>query len=90
MLLQAKLDSLLTGALKSASTDLETLSNGHVSGHVISGEFDGLDYEERSQRIGQIVDQAVKDNRLSHEEAMSISTLLTYTPAEWSVAVDDQ
>jgi len=90
MSLQTKLDSLLTGALKNARTDLETLSNGHVSGHVISSEFDGLDYEERSQRIDEIVDQAVENNRLSREEALSISTLLTYTPAEWSVAVEDQ
>ena len=87
--LQQKLNDVLTQGLDCDLADLETLSNGHVCGHVVSKEFDGLDFECRRKRIRDLIDQAVQDNRLTRQEALQISTLLTYTPIEWSGASMD-
>ncbi len=87
--LQEKLAKLLPDRLRNGQADLETLPNGHVSGHVISSEFEGKDYEQRRRRIREILDAAVEEGRLSHADLLKVSTLLTYTPAEWSVAASD-
>lgn len=77
--LQGKLNAILTSELDSGETDLETLPNGHVCGHVISREFHGKTYEQRRRRIKEIM-----ETNLKPEELVSVSTLLTYTPEEWS------
>ena len=77
--LQGKLEALLTRELQDGETDLETLPNGHVCGHVISPEFQGKSYEERRRRIKEIIDP-----NLDRSELASVSTLLTYTLEEWS------
>ena len=77
--LQSKLEGLLKTGLEDGQTDLETLPNGHVCGHVISKEFEGASYEERRQRIREILEE-----KLDPAELASVSTLLTYTPEEWS------
>jgi hypothetical protein len=83
--LQQKLNDVLVGGLKGGVADLETLANGHVCGHVISEEFEGLDFDDRRSRIRKLTDQAVQDGRLRSDEVIQISTLLTYTPGEWTV-----
>ncbi len=77
--LQNRLERLLTRELKDGQTDLETLPNGHVCGHVISTEFKGKTYEQRRLRIKKLLEE-----NLAGEELQEISTLLTYTPEEWA------
>lgn len=77
--LQSKLEELLKTGLENGQADLETLPNGHVCGHVISKEFKGVSYDERRQRIREILDK-----KLNPAEIANVSTLLTYTPEEWS------
>lgn len=81
---QAKIERLLSSVLRDGRTDLETLPNGHVCGHVISPEFEGLSYEERRLRIRQILERG-----LTKEELLNVSTLLTYTPQEWAFAPEE-
>ncbi len=87
--LQDKLEKLILEGLRDSMADLETLPNGHVSGHVISPSFEGKDYEQRRLCIRQVLDRAVHEGVLSTIELQKVSTLLTYTPAEWSVATSD-
>lgn len=82
--LERKLREIFRDKLAQGKADLETLPNGHVCGHVISSEFKNRDYEERRQRIDKVLDQCVKHKLLTAGERSRISTLLTYTPAEWS------
>jgi acid stress-induced BolA-like protein IbaG/YrbA len=83
--LQEKLDEILKRELKNGRTEqLETLSNGHVCGHVISTEFDNLDYTQRRHRI-----KGILEKHLSKDELLKISTLLTYTPDEWGVELKE-
>jgi hypothetical protein len=82
--MQAKIERLLSGALRDGRTDLETLPNGHVCGHVISPEFEGLTYEERRLRIRQILEKG-----LTQDEWPKVSLLLTYTPQEWAFAPEE-
>jgi hypothetical protein len=81
--LQDKLTALFL-KLADGDSHLRTLPNGHVSGHVISSEFETLDYEARRLRLRQVIDAAVAAGVLTTTETLAISTLLTYTPAEWS------
>jgi len=87
--LQGKLARLLKEGLKEGKADLETLPNGHVCGHVISSEFNRLDYQERRRRIRRVLDRAVSEGKLKASDLLRVSTLLTYTPAEWFVATAD-
>ena len=77
--LQQKMKRILTTALKDGDTDLETLSNGHVCGDVISSEFVDKSYEERRRRIREIL-----EDNLRADELANVSTLLSFTPEEWS------
>lgn len=79
-----KLTELFEGQLADGKADLETLANGHVCGHVVSSEFNAMTYEQRRARLKQITEQALRP-----EELLKISTLLTYTPEEWSVEIPD-
>ena len=81
---QQKLTELFNSQLADGMADLETLANGHVCGHVVSSEFNEMTYEQRRVRLKEITEQA-----LSPEELLKISTLLTYTPEEWSVEIPD-
>lgn len=85
--IQQKLTVIVRNRLANGDADLETLPNGHVCGHVVSSEFDGRDYEDRRERIRAVIDECVKDGDLTQSEAAQISTLLTYTPDEWSVVI---
>ena len=87
--LQEKLENIIEQELKDGKADLETLENGHVCGHVISSEFEGQDYEQRRMRIREILDDSVQHDVVAADELTQVSTLLTYTPAEWSVAIAD-
>ena len=77
--LQKKLESVLENGLKDGKTELETLSNAHVCGHVISSEFVDQSYEDRRKRIREIMEE-----HLENEELLKVSTLLMYTPEEWA------
>ncbi len=87
--LQERLKPLLESGLPDGEADLETLSNGHVCGHVISSAFEGLSYADRRQRIRAVLDRAENNGELTAEDIRHVSTLLTYTPAEWSVVITD-
>ena len=87
--LKDRLETILIKGLENAQTDLETLPDGHVCGHVVSPEFERLDFEERRKRIRALLDQAATDGNLHQSELLQVSTLLTYTPAEWSTATSD-
>lgn len=79
--IEEKMRTVIERGLKGGKADLETLPNGHVTGHVISDEFVGLDYEARRNRIRDLLER-----ELGHDERIKVSTLLTYTPEEWSMA----
>ena len=82
--LEEKLSQALTRRLRDGQVDLERLPNGRVVGHVVSSEFDGLSYDDRRKRLWQIIDE-----ELTAEEARQVSTLLTYTPEEWNIPLQD-
>ena len=75
---EKKVNDALTARLREGRADLETLPNGHVCGHVISPEFEGLSYQDRYRRINEILER-----ELNQDELIQVSTLLTYTPKEW-------
>jgi acid stress-induced BolA-like protein IbaG/YrbA len=83
--LEHKVKVNIENGLEQSMVELETFPTGSVSGHVVSPEFRGLDYEERRARI-----RAVLEQTLTPEELMKVSTLLTYTPEEWSVVIEDE
>ena len=62
--------------------DLEVAPDGYVIGHVISGQFDDTDYEQRRRLLWSILRE-----ELGPDELERISTLLTYTPEEWNVTL---
>lgn len=82
--LKAVVEEMLDG-----EADLETLPNGHVCGHVISPHFRDKDYEDRRALIKQAIEEGRQAGRLDATDVQRISTLLTYTPEEWSVAITD-
>lgn len=84
--LENRLKTILERELDDGWADLETLSNGHVCGHVVSTEFAGCDYEDRRKRIRTVLNHALQGGELNSPEMLQVSTLLTYTPEEWSVA----
>lgn len=84
-----KVKGLLEASIGQCEAFLDAESNGHVTGHVVAGEFDGLSYEERRKRIRAVIDEAVASGKLSEDDALKVSTLLTYTPNEWSVTLPD-
>lgn len=79
---EEKLKTLIANRLRDGMADLEVLPNGRVVGHIISSEFEDLDYGDRRKRLWEII-----DSELSLEEKRKLSTLLTYTPEEWNVAL---
>lgn len=81
MSLQERLASVIEMALREGRADLETLPNGHVCGHVISPEFLDKTFEERRQYLRTIIEAS---DKLDDSDREKISTLLTYTPDEWS------
>ncbi|MCK4340568.1 MAG: hypothetical protein KAY37_02445 [Phycisphaerae bacterium] len=86
--LAEKLQTIIENTLADGVADLETLPSDHVCGHVISSEFDGKDYETRRARVRDMLDKAVDSKALTSEELLRISTLLTYTPEEWSATLE--
>ena len=59
-----------------------------IPAQVVSPEFDGQDYEARRGRIREVLDQAQQAGVLTREDLAQISTLLTYTPDEWSATLE--
>ncbi|MCC7293728.1 MAG: hypothetical protein IT449_16850 [Phycisphaerales bacterium] len=86
--LQDRLAQIVRTRLK-GEADLETLPNEHVCGHVISPLFMDLDYQDRRRIIRKALDEAIEEGILVPSDQPLISTLLTYTPAEWSVVLTD-
>lgn len=82
--LQQKIELIVKENLAGGEVHLETLPNGHVCGDVISSAFEDKDYESRLAQLNKVL----KDN-LSSEELVNVSTLLTYTPVEWNVKLED-
>jgi hypothetical protein len=81
--LEAKLKSCIEQGLQGGLAELETLPNGHVSGFVVSDEFDGMNYEQRRKRLRQLFNES-----LNADERKNIGVLLTYSPAEWNVKLE--
>lgn len=79
--IQTKISDAFSRGLRDGRADLETPPNGHVCGHVISLEFEGLSHQDRYQRINKVLGES-----LTGEELALVGTLLTYTPEEWSFA----
>jgi len=80
---------VIESGLSAGRAELETLANGHVCGHVISSEFENLDYEARRDRLRLVIERAGAARKLLEAEILRISTLLTYTPEEWSVSLEE-
>ena len=76
---EQRLKELIEKHLEAGQAELETLPDSHVCGHVIPPEFRGKSYEQRRNRLKEITEQ-----ELDREDLLKISTLLTYTPEEWS------
>lgn len=53
-------------------------SGCYTYGHVISPEFEGKTYEDRRNRLEEVVE------RLNKKERSRIGTFLAYTPREWA------
>jgi len=87
--MKGELESILGRGLKDGRTILEDLPNGHVGGYVITPEFDQLDFEARRKRIRTLLEKAVSEGKLDKSQLLQVSTLLAYTPEEWSVATSD-
>lgn len=83
--LEQELTKLFKRELRDGSAELDTLPNDHVYGHVVSSEFDAMNYEQRRARLKEILDAS----ELEAEQLLKVSTLLTYTPEEWSVKIPD-
>ncbi len=81
--LEKKLKTCIEQGLRGGHAELETLSNGHVSGLVVADEFEGLDYEQRRKLLRQLFNE-----KLSAAERKNIDVLLTYSPAEWNVKLE--
>jgi len=86
--LKAKLKCIIKEDLK-GEADLETQPNGDVCGHVISPLFEGKDYHDRRVLIREALLRHKQQGKLSDEERLHVSTLLTYTPDEWNVVLTD-
>jgi acid stress-induced BolA-like protein IbaG/YrbA len=86
--LATRLKQVLEAGLQQGQAHLDTLSNQRVYGQVVSPEFDGQDYEARRGRIREVLDQAQQAGVLTREDLAQISTLLTYTPDEWSATLE--
>ena len=82
--LQQRIQKILTTKLKGCVTDLETLDNGDVCGHVVSSEFRRKSYQQRRNRIKKVLEE-----HLSANQMLKVSTLLTYTPEEWSAVTEE-
>lgn len=87
--LEARLMKLLRRQLDAGGSDLETLPNGNVCGHVVSKRFEGCDYAERRSMIREVINESRRNGELSAADITKISTLLTYTPGEWQLATQD-
>jgi acid stress-induced BolA-like protein IbaG/YrbA len=85
----AKVKEVLENGLEGCEAFLDTEPNGRVTGHVVAREFDDLSYEDRRKCIRAVIEEAVTSGRLTREDALSVSTLLTYTPDEWAVTLPD-
>lgn len=86
--LAQRLKTLLEAALQDGFAELETLPNGHVSGDVVSAEFAGKDFESRRLRIRKVLESSNQAGDLTSEDLANVSTLLTYTPDEWSAVTE--
>jgi acid stress-induced BolA-like protein IbaG/YrbA len=86
--LSTKTKRVIESGLQQCEAFLDT-ELGRVTGHVVAGEFDQLDYDARRKKIRAVIDQAVASGELTQTDALSVSTLLTYTPDEWKVTLPD-
>jgi len=84
-----KIQRVLEDGLRGCEALLDTEVNGRVTGHVVAREFDDLSYEDRRLRIRTVIDRAVEAGAITKEDALNVSTLLTYTPEEWTVTLPD-
>lgn len=80
---------VIRDGIDGCETFLETEPSGRITGHVVATEFEGVTYEARRNKIRSVIDQAVAASELSADDAGKVSTLLTYTPEEWSVTLPD-
>lgn len=86
--LQEKLTRIIEEDLR-GTAELETLSNGRVTGDVICRQFEGKDYADRRAIIRDAINGRIDCGYLTPDEAANVSTLLTYTPDEWDVILTD-
>jgi uncharacterized tellurite resistance protein B-like protein len=87
--LEPKLKRLIEAGIPETEAHLETLPGGHVCGDIVSTRFRDLDYEQRRNLIRAVWEQALARGDLTPDEHLAISTLLTYTPEEWSVDLQE-
>jgi acid stress-induced BolA-like protein IbaG/YrbA len=81
--LAEQIKTVIETKLKDGYADLETLPNDHVCGHVVSSEFRAKSYEDRRKQIAEVLSQHLDNDQMSY-----VSTLLAYTPEEWSYATE--
>lgn len=87
--LEDRLRNALRAEPLNARGDLEALEDGKIFGHVVSDSFVDLDYEDRRKLIRVAIEKAVQSGSLTTDDVQNISTLLTYTPAEWDTILTD-
>ena len=59
--------------------ELETMSSGRVTGHIVSRHFRNLDQVDRQTKIRQVLRDGLGP------DAQNLSVILTYTPHEMRV-----
>jgi len=87
--LEKRLMELIRERLDGGESELETLPNGHVCGHVVTRRFEGMDYAQRRAIIRAAIEAGKEAGELSNDDVSLISTLLTYTPDEWQLATQE-
>ena len=76
--LKDKIERIVAEHFRDSRTDLEVSFRGRVGGHIITPEFDEIDYDDRRHRV-----KALLREHLTPEEQLRISTLFFFTPYEY-------
>ena len=80
-------EEIIEGVLRAAFGNetecyLEVLSNGKVSGNIVSKAFAGKQDADRQRSIWDALNQSLGTNAPNQ-----VGTLLAYTPDEWNVSL---
>ena len=81
--LKNEIEELLRSSLKNVEPHLERLPGGRVGGTIVTGDFSGVDHDDRQKRLWEILDQ------LPADRVSKVGPITALTPEEWSVEIPD-